>query len=608
MRGNPRVVAFQTRNPLHNAHVALLVDVLERTDAIVLLHPTVGVTKPDDVPYHVRVRCYEVVLGPGGPLYAYSSRIILALIPLAMRFAGPKEAVHHMIIRKNYGATDIIIGRDHAGIKRWSGENFYASDAAWKLAKSKQAEIGINVMDAQELTYVDGKGYIQIQAQGDRVKSISGSQLRKLLESGSEIPDWFTDRRVASVLRQAYPPLPSRGLVILLVGLSGSGKTTLAAAIKEALESDPFHRVVTLLDGDEMRRTLSNELGFSADDRATHMIRMGFVASEIAAHRGTVIISTIAPIRKARNDLKRMVEQGARANFVLVHVATSVQECRKRDPKGLYAKADAGLLPTLSGVGSTFEPVVDNEADVVITRTGGRCPVTINRNIVIEYLIKKMYIQGDWHSNDDCRFGTEVEGKFGTLSYRVFITKDNERIKDIHQAVPLNLTSEVVRMVVEIPLGNNAKLEYKDGAIRPDVDSKGDPRVLKHPTPIPVNYGFIPQTLSHDGDPLDAIEISGRRFNAGEVIEVLVIGMISLDDQGIEDSKVVTIATRTTEIKALFHNLHVASRISEWFITYKKFEGLKENLKSGITGDVKWHEVLYRAHHRWKSSMNNSEL
>lgn len=338
------------------------------------------------------------------------------------------------------------------------------------------------------------------------------------------------------------------------------------------------------------------------------MNRMGFVASEIARHRGTVLISTIAPIRMARNDLRRMIVQGARANFVLVHVATSVQECRNRDPKGLYAKADLGLLPTLSGVGSTFEPVLDNEADLVITWTGGSCPVTINRNIVIEYLIKKKYIEGDWRSNDDCRFGTEVEGEFGTLSYRVYITKDNERIKDIHQAVPLNLTSEFLRMVVEIPLGNKAKLEYKDGAIRPDVESKGRPRILKHPIPIPVNYGFIPQTLSHDGDPLDAIEISGRQFNVGQVIDVLVIGMMNLEDQGIEDHKVVTIAAGSTEIKALFDNADVVGWISEWFKTYKKFEGLKENLKASIRGDEKWREALYWAHHRWKSSMDHSEL
>ena len=357
------VVAFQTRNPMHRAHQELTLQAAKEVEANLLIHPVVGMTKPGDVDHYTRVRCYQALIG------RYPKKTaMLSLLPLAMRMAGPREAVWHAIIRKNHGCTHLIVGRDHAGPGSDStGTPFYGPYDAQDLLRTHEQEVGVRMVPFKMMVYAQElDSYIaedQVPS-GTRALNISGTDLRRRLAEGREIPEWFTFSDVAEELRRSHPPRYRQGFTVLFTGLSGSGKSTIAnVLLVKFLELGG--RPVTLLDGDVVRRHLSSELGFSRAHRDLNINRIGYVASEITKNGGIALCAPIAPYDAVRKEVRAMV--APLGGFLLVHVATPLEVCEQRDRKGLYAKARAGIIKEFTGVSDPYEKPAD--ADLVIDTT-----------------------------------------------------------------------------------------------------------------------------------------------------------------------------------------------------------------------------------------------
>jgi sulfate adenylyltransferase len=359
-QGWTKVVAFQTRNPLHRAHQELTLRAAEEVGAKLLIHPVVGMTKPGDVDHYTRVRCYQALMSTY-PADAAK----LSLLPLAMRMGGPREAVWHAIIRKNYGCTHFIVGRDHAGPgKDSSGKPFYGPYDAQELLRSHEEELEIRMVPFRNMVYVKNLDRYfpddEVPA-GAEVLELSGTEVRNRLMSGAEIPSWFSFPAVVEELRATHPPRSAQGFTVFFTGLSGSGKSTIANALLVKL-LEAGGRAVTMLDGDLVRKNLSSELGFSKEHRDINIRRIGYVASEITKNGGTAICAPIAPYASIRSEVRRMIEP--LGGFILVYVATSLDECERRDRKGLYAKARAGILKQFTGISDPYEEPAD--ASIVI--------------------------------------------------------------------------------------------------------------------------------------------------------------------------------------------------------------------------------------------------
>jgi sulfate adenylyltransferase len=371
-----RVVAFQTRNPMHRAHQELTFRAAKQVEANLLLHPSVGMTKPGDVDYFTRVRCYQLLLSkyPAGT-------VKLAMLPLAMRMGGPREAIWHGIIRKNHGCTHFIVGRDHAGPGNDSnGKPFYGPYEAQELFKKYEADIGVTMVPFNMMVYLEDQDkYVPDNevSDGARVLNISGTELRQRLNEGRDIPEWFTYPEVARELRRSYPPRHGQGLTIFFTGLSGSGKSTIANVLMTKF-LEMGGRPVTLLDGDIVRKHLSSELGFSKEHRDINIRRIGFVASEITKNGGIALCAPIAPYDKVRKEVRAMIEPVG--GFVLVHVATPIDICEQRDRKGLYAKARAGIVKEFTGVSDPYEAPTDAE---VVINTADLLPEEAAQEIIL---------------------------------------------------------------------------------------------------------------------------------------------------------------------------------------------------------------------------------
>ena len=346
-----RIVAFQTRNPLHRAHQELTFRAAKEAQANLLINPVVGMTKPGDVDHFTRVRCYGAVLDK----YP-AATTTMSLLNLAMRMAGPREAVWHGLIRKNHGCSHFIVGRDHAGPgKNSKGEDFYGPYDAQVLFKEHEEEIGLEMVDFKHMVYVQERAqYYPANEvpEGTTVLDISGTELRRRLAEGLEIPEWFSFPEVVSELRRTRPARSKQGFTVFFTGLSGSGKSTIANAIMVKL-MEMGGRPVTLLDGDVVRKHLSSELGFSKEHRDINIRRIGYVASEITKNGGIAICAPIAPYTATRRSVREMVEDfGA---FVEIHVATSLEECERRDRKGLYKLAREGKIKEFTGISDPYE-------------------------------------------------------------------------------------------------------------------------------------------------------------------------------------------------------------------------------------------------------------
>jgi sulfate adenylyltransferase len=382
--GYPNVVAFQTRNPLHRAHEELTKRATQEVDGVLLLHPVVGMTKPGDVDHYTRVRAYKALVDN----HYDPERVVLSLLPLAMRMGGPREALWHTIIRRNYGANHMIVGRDHAGPGKDShGNPFYGPYDAQELVQQYQDEVGVRVIPFRQLVYLaDEQRYEEVTKipSGAHTADISGTQVREdYLSNGRKLPEWFTRPEVAEILSEAYPPRHRQGACIWFTGLSGAGKSTTADVLTVMLLENG--RQVTVLDGDIVRTHLSKGLGFSKEDRDINIRRIGFVAAEIVRHGGIVICAAVSPYRATRNDVRNLVGDG----FIEVFVDTPLEVCEARDTKGMYAKARAGEIKDFTGIDDPYEPPLNPE---ITLSTVGVTPEENALNIV-EYLLHCGLIQ-----------------------------------------------------------------------------------------------------------------------------------------------------------------------------------------------------------------------
>ncbi|KAH7888526.1 hypothetical protein F5I97DRAFT_710280 [Phlebopus sp. FC_14] len=376
-----RVVAFQTRNPMHRAHRELTVRAARQRQANVLIHPVVGLTKPGDVDHYTRVRVYEAIMAkyPNGMGH-------LALLPLAMRMAGPREAVWHAIIRKNFGATHFIVGRDHAGPgKNSQGKDFYGPYDAQELVEKYKDELQIEMVPFQQMTYIPSSDEYQpvdeIPA-GVQTLDISGTELRRRLKTGAPIPDWFSYEAVVKRLRESYPPRNQQGFVLFLTGLHNSGKDVIAKALQVAL-NEQGGRSVSLLLGESLRDDLNPKLGLTPEERHENLQRIAFVASELARAGAAVIAAPIAPEERSRSMVKDTVvsNSGAGGNLFTIHVATPLAHCESTDRRGVYAQARSGAIKGFVGVDVEYE--VPKKADLVVDVASQSIPAIVHSIVLL---------------------------------------------------------------------------------------------------------------------------------------------------------------------------------------------------------------------------------
>ena len=383
--GHPNVVAFQTRNPLHRVHEELTKRAAGSVDGVLLLHPVVGLTKPGDVDHYTRVRTYRAL----AQHYYENDRVLLSLLPLAMRLAGPREALWHAIIRRNYGANHLIVGRDHAspGVDS-AGNPFYGPYDAQEIVDRFSEETGVKTVPFQELVYVpDDDRYeeVTVLPEGARTASISGTQVREeYLSQGRPLPGWFTRPEVADILAESYPPRHRQGVCIWFTGLSGAGKSTTAEVLTDLLMEQG--RQVTVLDGDVVRTHLSRGLGFSKEDRDTNILRIGFVASEIVRHGGVAICAAVSPYSATRNEVRAMVGS---ERFIEVFVDTPLAVCEERDSKGMYAKARRGEITGFTGIDDPYQPPESPE----ITLDTVRSSVRDNAGLILDHIAEKGFVR-----------------------------------------------------------------------------------------------------------------------------------------------------------------------------------------------------------------------
>ena len=383
--GYENVVAFQTRNPLHRVHEELTKRAAESVDGVLLIHPVVGMTKPGDVDHYTRVRTYKALTDN----YYDQDKVLLSLLPLAMRMGGPREAIWHAIIRRNYGANHLIVGRDHAGPGVDSkGNPFYGPYDAQESVLEHQTELGVKMVPFQMVVYLpDEDRYEEISKVDDTMKtaSISGTQVRDdYLSLGKSLPTWFTRPEVSQILEQSFPPMHQQGVCIWFTGLSGAGKTATADIVTNMILEKG--RRSTVLDGDVVRTHLSKGLGFSAEDRDTNIRRIGFVAAEVVRHGGIAICAAVSPYIATRNEVREMVGSD---KFIEVHVATPLEVAESRDVKGMYAKARRGEIKGFTGIDDPYEEPVNPE----ITLDTVKFSAEENANRIVTELEKRGFFK-----------------------------------------------------------------------------------------------------------------------------------------------------------------------------------------------------------------------
>ena len=382
--GWKRIVGFQTENPIHKAQFEMTIRAMRQAKANLLILPIAGIAKPADFDYYTRVRCYKAVAR-----YYPDNSYMINLLPLAMRMAGPKEAVLHAIIAKNYGCTHFIVGPGHAspGCDD-NGKAFYAPDEARNMAKRFSEEIGIMILPFEEIVYLPSEDEYRAKdeiSEGTEFMSLSGTEIRERIREGKKVPEWATFPEVLHELRKSYPPPNKQGFTIFMTGLSGAGKSTIAKVLyAKFMESGD--RPVTLLDGDIVRKHLSSELGFSKEHRDINIRRIGFLASEITKNRGIAICAPIAPYASTRAEIRRIIERYG--GFIEVHVSTPLEVCEKRDRKGMYAKARAGLIKGFTGIDDPYEPP---ESPEVRIDTSNLTPEEAAQEIIL-FLEQRGYI------------------------------------------------------------------------------------------------------------------------------------------------------------------------------------------------------------------------
>lgn len=390
--GNPNVVAFQTRNPLHRGHEAMTKHAMHATGGVLLMHPVVGLTKAGDIDHYCRVRTYRIL----AERYYHPGRVLLSLLPLAMRFAGPREALWHALIRRNFGANHFIVGRDHAspGADE-NGQPFYEPFAAQDLVSRFENELGVKMLFFDELVYFpDADSYEPRRDEHCDRKyfSLSGTSGRQdYLRQGRRIPEWFMRPEVAAILTDSFRQRHHEGFCIWFTGLSGSGKSTTAEIVTALLAT--YGRRTTLLDGDVVRTNLSVGLGFDRAGRDANIRRIGFVASEVVRHGGVAVCAAISPYRETRNEVRRMIG----GNFIEIFVSTPLEVCEQRDPKGMYAKARQADIENFTGVDDVYEE--PQSPEIVIDTVTDSAEENAHR--IIDYLLAKGLLRADYVNQEN---------------------------------------------------------------------------------------------------------------------------------------------------------------------------------------------------------------
>lgn len=385
--GYSNIVAFQTRNPMHRVHEELIKRAIEEVDGVLLLHPVVGMTKEGDVDHFTRVRTYKALTEN----YFYNDRMLLSLLPLAMRMGGPREAMLHAIIRRNYGANYLIIGRDHAGPGNDStGKPFYGAYEAQEMVERHSEELGVGVIPFTQLVYLPEHDRYEEAANvpaNTLTAEISGTQVREeYLNKGNLLPEWFTRPEVADILADSYPPRHRQGACIWFTGLSGSGKSTTADILTVMLME--YGRQVTVLDGDVVRTNLSKGLGFSKEDRDINIRRIGYVAAEIVRHGGVVVCAAVSPYRATRDDVRNMIGP---ENFIEIFVTTPLEVCEQRDVKGMFAMARRGEIKDFTGIDDPYESPENAEVELDTVNFEPED----NARLIINYLKQEGLINGE---------------------------------------------------------------------------------------------------------------------------------------------------------------------------------------------------------------------
>jgi sulfate adenylyltransferase len=380
-----RIMAFDTYKPLHNAHKEMALLAARRNKVNIFMHPIVGLTHPGDIDHYARVRCFEAIIKTFP-----ADSVILGLLPLAMRMAGPKEALWHAIIRKNYGCTHFMVAPDHADpFTSSTRERFYTRGAAQQYVAEHEQTTGITMVEFKKMAYLPARAqYLpidQIEEEETHPLELSATELKRRLDLNLDIPNWFSPPEVVEVLKKAYPPRSKQGLTIFLTGLSGAGKSTIAKVLMSRF-LQMGDRPVTLLDGDIVRKNLSSELGFSKHDRELNIIRIGFVASEITKNGGIAICAPIAAIAKSRLQNRQLISKYG--GYIEVFVSTPLGTCETRDRKGLYAKAKAGIIKGFTGIDDPYES--PENAEITIDTTD-ITPDEAAEDILL-YLKQKQYI------------------------------------------------------------------------------------------------------------------------------------------------------------------------------------------------------------------------
>ncbi len=377
--GKQNVVAFQTRNPLHMAHEMMTKRAAESINGTLLLHPVIGMTQAGDIQYHTRVRSYKKLVEK----YYKNYQTLLSLLPLAMRMAGPREAIWHAIIRRNFGANHFIVGRYHASPKT---SQFYGEYEAHELMLKYEEEIGVKPILFSEFVYLPDEERFEETSKIKKDKkylSLSGTDIRKKLTNGENIPEWYLRPETVEILKEAYPQKNKQGFCIWFTGLSGAGKSTIANILTNKLLE--HGRSTTLLDGDNVRINLSKGLGFSKEDRDINVKRIAFVASEIVKHNGTVICAAISPYEKTRDECRSII---GKDKFIEVFVDTPLEVCEQRDEKGLYSQARQGKIKNFTGIDDPYEAPANPEIRIKTTESSAEKEA----ELIINYLIKNHFL------------------------------------------------------------------------------------------------------------------------------------------------------------------------------------------------------------------------
>ncbi len=379
-----RVLGFHTREYLHCAHREMVLNAAREIGAGILLHPVVGLDHPGNREHYTQVHCYREIVQ-----HFPANMILFGITPMAERQAGPREALWHAIIRKNFGCSHFMVADDHADpFAGTDSELFYPRHAAQDLVAEMAPEIQIEMVPEKAMGYLEDKAqyvFLDDLSHEKKVKNITSAELKKRLEWGLDIPEWYSYPNVVNELRKAFPPRSRQGFTIFLTGLSGSGKSTIAKVLMVRF-MEMGDRPVTLLDGDIVRKNLSSELNFSKEHRNLNITRIGFVASEITKNGGIAICAPIAPYEESRLANRELISRYG--GYIEIHISTPLSVCEQRDRKGLYAKARKGVIRGVTGIS---DPYIEPRNPELTIDTSTMTPAEAVQEILL-YLEEQGYL------------------------------------------------------------------------------------------------------------------------------------------------------------------------------------------------------------------------